>query len=189
MALEIERRFLVAGDGWRAHAGAPQALAQGYLAAAAEGLTLRVRRVVLPAGEGAVAAADPAAAEAWLTLKLPAEGIARHEFEVAIPAGDADQLLDHCPTALRKRRHRLDLPGGDWVLDLFEAANAPLLIAEVELEHPDSPVAVPSWCVREITGDHRFSNAALARRPFAHWPAAERAAVLQGLGADAAAPG
>ena len=43
MALEIERRFLVAGDGWRPHVRWSQHLCQGYLAASAEALTLRVR--------------------------------------------------------------------------------------------------------------------------------------------------
>jgi CYTH domain-containing protein len=191
MALEIERRFLVAGDGWRLHADAPQALAQGYLSASSEGLTLRVRQAApLPAEDGwaptaAAAAAGSGAGEAWLTLKLPAAGIARHEFEYAIPALDAEQLLALCPTALRKRRHPLALPGGDWVLDVFEGPNAPLVIAEVELERCDSPVTVPPWCVRELTGDGRFSNAALARQPFAGWPDADRAAVVQLLAADA----
>ena len=190
MALEIERRFLVAGDGWRLHADAPQALAQGYLSASSEGLTLRVRQAApLPAEDGgaptAAAAAGSGAGEAWLTLKLPAAGIARHEFEYPIPALDAEQLLALCPTALRKRRHPLALPGGDWVLDVFEGPNAPLVIAEVELERCDSPVTVPPWCVRELTGDGRFSNAALARQPFAGWPDADRAAVVQLLAADA----
>lgn len=190
MALEIERRFLVAGDGWRLHAGAPQVLAQGYLSGSAEGLTLRVRQAApLPADDGGApatteaAVAGSAAGQAWLTLKLPAAGIARHEFEYPIPALDAEQLLTLCPTALRKRRHLLDLPGGDWVLDVFEGPNAPLVIAEVELERSDSPVTVPPWCVRELTGDGRFSNAALARQPFAGWPDADRAAVEQLLAA------
>lgn len=191
MALEIERRFLVAGDGWRVHAGEPQALAQGYLASAAEGLTLRVRQASpLPADGGGASAptaavAGSTAAQAWLTLKLPAGGIARHEFEYAIPVADAEQLLGHCATVLHKWRHPLDLPGGDWVLDVFEGANAPLVIAEVELERPDSPLTVPSWCVRELTGDGRFSNAALARQPFASWPDADRARLEQLLEGDA----
>ena len=71
MALEIERRFLVAGDGWREHSCWERRLLQGYLAGSADGLTLRVR------SDGAGAG--------WLTLKYPAAGIARHEFEYTIP--------------------------------------------------------------------------------------------------------
>ena len=68
MALEIERRFLVAGDGWREHVRWSRNLQQGYLAGSADGLTLRVR------SDGAGAA--------WLTLKYPARGIARQLLSV-----------------------------------------------------------------------------------------------------------
>jgi CYTH domain-containing protein len=150
MALEIERRFLVAGEAWRPLVLWSQSLDQGYLLASAEGPTLRVRSSrsngALPRAErsgGPAGAAD--SAEAWLTLKLAATGIARHEYEYAIPPGDGLALLDHCGSKLVKRRHGLNLPGGDWVLDVFEAANAPLVIAEVELEREDQPVAIPPW--------------------------------------------
>ena len=73
MALEIERRFLIAADadGWRHRAQAPQPLRQAYLAASADGVTVRVRLQ-----EGG---------KAWLTLKAAADssGLVRHEFEYA----------------------------------------------------------------------------------------------------------
>jgi CYTH domain-containing protein len=160
MALEIERRFLVAGDAWRPHVSWSRRLQQGYLAGSADGITLRVRSD----GTGA----------AWLTLKYPAAGIARHEFEYAIPPGDAAALLERSEARLLKCRYGLDLPGGEWVLDVFDAENAPLVIAEVELESEQQALELPVWCRREITGIGAFSNAALARRPFAHWSAEER---------------
>ena len=160
MALEIERRFLVAGEGWREHIRWDRHLLQGYLAGSADGLTLRVR------SDGVEAA--------WLTLKYPAAGIARHEFEYAIPLSDAEALLERSRASLLKRRFGLDLPGGDWVLDVFEAANAPLVIAEVELESEQAAVEIPPWCSREITGIGGFSNASLAQRPFQLWPQAEQ---------------
>ena len=43
MALEIERRFLVRSDAWRSSAGPAQPLRQVYLAASAEGVTVRMR--------------------------------------------------------------------------------------------------------------------------------------------------
>ena len=168
MALEIERRFLVSGEGWRRHVRSSAPLHQGYLASAAEGLTLRVRRAGVE--------------QAWLTLKFPAAGIAREEFEYAIPPADAEALLLQCREGVQKWRHGLDLPGGDWVLDVFEAENAPLVIAEVELERADQPVAVPPWCALEITGERAFSNAALARCPFSSWEGSERERWLQRIG-------
>ena len=193
MALEIERRFLVAGEAWLPLVAWSQDLEQGDLLASADGPTLRVRssrarasaspgRTEAPASPGSLVSG----AEAWLTLKLAATGIARHEYEYAIPPGDGLALLDHCGSKLVKRRHGLSLSGGDWVLDVFEAANAPLVIAEVELEREDQPVTIPPWCVREITGEGAFSNAALASRPFEQWPSEEREPVLQSLAASPA---
>ena len=171
MALEIERRFLVCGQAWQEHVRWSAVLNQGYLVSGAAGLTLRVRR---DGQEGA-----------WLTLKFPAGGIAREEFEYAIPAADAEALLLQCPDSLSKQRHGLDLPGGDWVLDVFTGDNAPLVIAEVELEQADQQVAIPHWCAFEITGDGRFSNAALARESFGAWKPEERAPWLAVLGVTA----
>ena len=160
MALEIERRFLVASEAWRPHVRWSRNLQQGYLAGSADGLTLRVRSDGLGA--------------AWLTLKYPASGIARHEFEYAIPQQDADSLLERSAARVLKQRYGLDLPGGDWVLDVFAAENAPLVIAEVELESEQAAVAIPPWCSCEITGIGAFSNAALAQRPFQLWQPEEQ---------------
>ena len=172
MALEIERRFLVAGDGWREHVRWSRNLQQGYLAGSADGLTLRVR------SDGAGAA--------WLMLKYPARGIARDEFEYSIPAPDADALLARSERRVLKQRYGLNLPDGDWVLDVFAAENAPLVIAEVELESEQAAVAIPPWCRCEITGIGAFSNAALAQRPFQLWQPEEQRPWLLNLAAQQA---
>lgn len=176
MPLEIERRFLVQGEQWRAHVRWSALLQQGYLLAAGAaptGLTVRVRR----AGQ-----------QAWLTIKTrpaaEAEAAAAHadrvrqEFEYGIPLADAEQLLQVAPVQLSKWRHGLDLPGGEWVLDVFEGANAPLVVAEVELADPDQVLEVPDWCVLELTGRHELSNAALAHTPLSRWSADQRQALL-----------
>ena len=162
MALEIERRFLIASEGWRSLARQPQPLRQAYLAASADGVTVRVR----------LAEND----QAWLTLKAAADhsGLIRHEFEYAIPMADAEALWSLAPHRLVKSRYGLNLVGGDWVVDCFEADNAPLLIAEVELPHADSPLTIPDWCGQEITGDSRLSNAQLALHPLQRWSAEDR---------------
>ena len=164
MAVEIERRFLLAGEGWRSLAGKPQSLRQGYLAASADGVTVRVRL------RGAEAA--------WLTLKASADavGLVRHEFEYAIPVADAESLWTLAPHRVEKTRYALSLAGGDWVVDQFAGRNGPLLLAEVELASAETLVEIPSWCGREITGDGRWSNAALAQRPLQDWPETERRA-------------
>ena len=156
MALEIERRFLVCSDQWRQVAGAPQPLRQGYLASSEQGVTVRMR---IRADE-----------QAWLTLKAPAAGFARHEFEYPLPLDDAEELWHLAPHRLTKVRYGLMLPGGDWIVDCFEGDNAPLVLAEVELPAADAPLMIPEWCGKELTGDQRWSNAALAVQPLASWP-------------------
>jgi len=156
MPLEIERRFLVTDGAWRDRAGPAQPLRQGYLAGSKTGFTVRLR----------LRGTD----QAWLTLKAPAEGFARHEFEYTIPVADAEALWTLAPHRLTKTRFALDLPGGDWVVDVFDGENAPLVLAEVELPAADAPLQLPAWCGQELTGDDRWSNAALAHQPFARWP-------------------
>jgi CYTH domain-containing protein len=184
MALEIERRFLVHGSEWRRHVVWETDLEQAYLATGPGGLVLRVRLC----RSGPALATPPAAA--WLTVKAPSgagaavnrnDAIAAHsrlEFEYPIPPGDAEALLDLSQQRIRKRRHGLDLAGGDWVLDIFSDANAPLVLAEVELGSTDQVVAVPEWCWREVTDRRELSNAALAARPLQAWSLREREALL-----------
>ncbi|MBE9172927.1 CYTH domain-containing protein [Cyanobium sp. LEGE 06143] len=179
MALEIERRFLVHGDEWRQHITGRAHLLQGYLVSGPGGLTLRVR------SSRAEDALGGEPAEAWLTLKAPLaaggasglpgevpgqpDGLVRQEFEYAIPLADAQALLALAPFQIRKWRYHLALPGGDWVVDVFEAANAPLVLAEVELASADQLPPLPPWCAQEVTGRHELSNAALAREPLQAW--------------------
>ena len=68
-----------------------------------------------------------------------------------------------------KTRFSLDLAGGDWVVDCFEEANAPLVLAEVELPTADTHVELPDWCGQEVTGISLLSNAVLAKNPVNQW--------------------
>ena len=159
MGLEIERKFLVTGDGWRG-LGPATLLRQGYLAAEPE-RSVRVRL----AGE-----------RAWLTIKGPPRGLARAEYEWPIPAEEAAELLDTlCLRPLiEKRRHLIEVDGLRWELDEFLGENAGLLLAEVELDDADQAVSLPAWVGREVSHDGRYTNAALSRRPWGRWPDDER---------------
>jgi CYTH domain-containing protein len=178
MPLEIERRFLVVGEGWREHFLWQVEMRQGYLVRQADGLTLRVRT-----SQGK----SDTAPQAWLTLKaIPpgapsAPALVRLEYEYPIPHGDALELLELAPEQLRKQRYGLDLPGGDWVLDVFGESNAPLVVAEVELGDPNEVLKLPAWCGEELTGRHQLSNAALARHPLQQWSDAELRDLLPSL--------
>ena len=154
MAKEIERKYLVKGDAWRKlAAGTPYT--QGYISAN-ERHTVRVRTI---SGKG------------FLTVKGPTTGAVRNEFEYEIPIEDARIILaDLCPKPLiEKRRHKIPFHGLIWEVDEFEGANAGLIIAEVELTTEDQLFPIPGWIDREITGDPRYYNAALAAHPYTEW--------------------
>jgi adenylate cyclase len=158
MGLEIERRFLVAGDSWRPGAVAVEVV-QGYLSTDAH----RVVRVRLAGGSG------------YLTVKGLADGASRAEFEYPVPAADAREMLALCgPAVVEKVRWTLRHAGRDWVVDEFGGANAGLVLAEIELDAPDQAFDRPLWAVTEVTGLARFANASLAERPYAAFSAVEK---------------
>lgn len=148
MAIEIERKFLVSGDGWRQHVIRGERLKQGYLSTG-NGVTVRIRTI------------DDD--RAFITIKGGGSALARAEFEYPIPIADARQLLGHCTgIPITKHRHVLDLPGGDWIVDVFEGRHEGLVLAEVELQAPTGDLALPGWLGREVTGDPQFYNSSLA---------------------------
>lgn len=151
MAVEIERKFLVAGDGWRPLARSSLPFRQGYLSLGAPGPTVRVRR------------AGPAA---FVTVKGDG-GIARLEFEYRIPVEDADAMLAglcHRPL-VEKTRHDVWHAGLLWQVDEFGGGNEGLVLAEVELESAGQRVELPDWVGREVTDDPGYRNSELSRRP------------------------
>jgi adenylate cyclase len=56
-----------------------------------------------------------------------------------------------------------------WEIDTFLLDNYPLVIAECENEGPVENLLIPSFCLTEVTGDIRFTNAYLADNPFSRW--------------------
>ncbi|MGQ0710264.1 MAG: CYTH domain-containing protein [Rhodoferax sp.] len=153
MGVEIERKFLVQGEGWRA--GTPGVLMrQGYLCCDKE-RTVRVRQ---------------AGAEAFLTIKGAPQGLVRAEFEYPIPLADAQALLALCDGPLvEKTRFERWVDGTLWEVDEFHGDNAPLVLAEVELPSAEASFARPPWLGAEVSEDTRYLNACLAQHPFARW--------------------
>lgn len=159
MPQEIERKFLVTGDGWRARIERRLDIRQGYLSLEAE----RAVRVRVLAGADKI--------EARLTVKGAMEGIARPEYEYPIPVEDAEELLAHlCIRPLiEKRRHIVPWGGLDWEIDEFFGENAGLIVAEVELDAADTEISLPAWVGADVTSDARYANAALVRQPYQQW--------------------
>ena len=155
MGIEIERKFLVVGDGWRQAPAVPYA--QGYLNRDKQ-RTVRVRVVE---------------DSAWLTVKGASTGATRAEFEYPIPVADARELLAQCDGPLvRKLRRVVVHAGARWEIDEFQGDNAGLIVAEIELAAEDAPFERPAWLGAEVTHDPRYFNSSLATAPFCTWPEA-----------------
>jgi adenylate cyclase len=151
MGREIERKFLVKGDGWRSAAkGTP--FCQGYLSIVPE-RTVRVR------SDGR---------RGWITIKGRSQGSERAEFEYEIPAADADTMLRTlCRQPLiEKTRYRVEHGGRVWEVDEFAGDNAGLVLAEIELDDAAEAVDLPDWVGREVTNSGRYTNARLSVRPY-----------------------
>jgi adenylate cyclase len=159
--VEIERKFLLHDDGWRAQVDSSRRLVQGYLTDAGGRCSVRVRI----AGD-----------EAWINLKSARAGIERLEYEYAIPKADAEQMLAaFCVGRIEKVRHHVTHAGMLFEIDEFLGDNAGLVVAELELPSVDAAFERPPWLGREVSDRRRYYNLHLLDHPYARWSAAERA--------------
>jgi adenylate cyclase len=175
VGIEIERKFLVSGDAWRVQVTRCAAMRQGYLGATEARASVRVRLEDAPGPPGT--GAERTGPAAHLNIKAAVVGTARAEFEYAIPAADARQMLDTlCVGLVEKLRHYVPAGAPDltWEIDEFTGANQGLIVAELELGHADQPFERPPWLGREVSGERRYYNHALALRPYRDWAPAER---------------
>ena len=154
MAMEIERKFLVKGDAWRALARGTT-YRQGYLNSAKE-RTVRIRT---------------ADAQAFITIKGMTVGATRSEYEYEIPFGDAKEMLETLAEKPLIEKTRSKIPVGNltWEIDEFLGENAGLIVAEVELKSEAQILDKPVWVGDEVTNDPRYFNANLVKKPFTRW--------------------
>jgi len=153
MPIETERKFLIRPQDI-ARFVPPSAdwveIEQAYIVACPEG-TLRVRRR-RSSGQDVF----------LLTCKGSKTGGSAEEIEFPI-SWNRYSTLAACLTGrlIRKIRFMLKLNGYDVEIDVFQDSVAPLCMAEVE--GPDCAAFVPpAWFGREVTGDSRYDNGALA---------------------------
>lgn len=167
MGIEIERKFLVVSDAWRAQAHRSMDMAQGYLNDAEsvvigrQHVSMRVRL------EGE---------EARINIKSREMGASRQEFDYRIPVEDARALIALCVGGtVTKRRHYVMHQGHEWEVDEFFGDNAGLVVAELELDAIDEAFALPAWAGQEVTHLQRYYNLNLASHPFSGWSDEDRA--------------
>ena len=154
MAIEIERKFLLASEDWKAISDGGTTIKQGYLNSNPE----RTTRVRVKGKQG------------FLTVKGKSEGTKRLEFEYEIPLEDAVEMLDLCEKPIiEKIRYEVALNGNVWEIDAFDGENKGLVVAEVELEDENQKVILPDWIGEEVSHERKYFNSALIKNPFLTW--------------------
>ncbi|MBQ6203760.1 MAG: CYTH domain-containing protein [Prevotella sp.] len=156
--LEIERKFLVRGEGYRQKATSKSRIRQGYIMSK-NGRTVRVR------------VRD---AHGYLTIKGPSVngGLSRYEFEKEITLDEAEHLMEMCePGVIDKTRYLVPSPDGQhtFEVDEFYGDNAGLVMAEVELKNEEESFKKSDFIGDEVTGDRRFYNSHLRQMPYIVW--------------------
>jgi adenylate cyclase len=149
MGREIERKFLVAGEGWRDEVVHRSRIRQGYLHLDDRSeVRVRIR-------DGA----------ATLTVKRGGPGLERQEVEVDLGPDAAERLLAEARVGALLVKSRHEIPVGELLVEVDEFAgdHEGLVLAEVELPDASTPVPERPWLAEEVTGDERFYNANLAR--------------------------
>jgi len=155
MATEIERKFLVLNDDWRAIVESDMQIIQAYLASN-EFSSTRIRIQ----GD-----------KANINIKSATLGITRTEFEYAIPVDDAQLMIDNLciKPVIEKTRYIVKHMQHRWEIDVFSGDNKGLIVAEIELSSPDETFEKPSWIGEEVSNDPRYYNVCLVKKPYKTW--------------------
>lgn len=146
MAVEIEYKYLVKNDNYKAMATSKVRIRQGYLNRKPE-RTVRVRTK----GE-----------RGFLTVKGKNSGASRLEFEYEIPKADAEEMLTLCmPPILDKTRYLVPFEGHVWEVDEFHGIREGLVTAEIELHSEEESYSTPDFIGENVTGDPKYYNSNL----------------------------
>jgi len=155
MATEIERKFLVKGP-YKDLACKHLYIKQGYISSQ-PGRSVRIR---IKGDKG------------YLTIKgkTNESGTSRFEWEKEIPLDEAKELFRLCePGIIEKIRHEIEVGNHLFEVDEFFGDNLGLTVAEIELSNEKENFIKPEWIGEEVTGDPRYYNMSLIKKPFNKW--------------------
>ncbi|HPW67073.1 MAG TPA: CYTH domain-containing protein [Salinivirgaceae bacterium] len=155
MAQEIERKFLVEGD-FKKYAVKQTRITQGYLSSVPE----RTVRVRVKGDKG------------FITIKGIGNesGASRYEWEKEITVEEVNELLKICePGVIDKTRYEVPLGNFVFEVDEFYGENQGLIVAEVELKSESDKFEKPQWLGKEVTGDAKYYNSMLMKKPYTKW--------------------
>ena len=155
MSFEIERKFLVLGDGWKELATSQTFIRQAYLASD---------------GKASVRIRTRNDHTATLTIKSRPVHLRRLELEYPIPILEAEALMQlRIGSVIEKMRSVITWGDLAWEIDVFSGDNLGLVIAEIELRYEHQHIELPGWIGAEVTGQSRYYNSSLVQRPFSSW--------------------
>ncbi|RLD28503.1 MAG: adenylate cyclase [Bacteroidetes bacterium] len=154
--IEIERKFLVISEAFKPEAFNKTRIIQGFLNTDKE----RTVRVRIKGERG------------FLTVKGKStnDGLSRFEWEKEISKTDAEALLKLCEKgSIDKLRYEVKVDKHIFEIDEFFGDNEGLIIAEVELNCKDEEFKKPDWLGEEVTGQIKYYNSQLCKKPFQFW--------------------
>lgn len=159
MGIEIERKFLLKTDEWKAYVTQTHVIKQGYLQSgldASQKSSVRVRI---------------SNKQANINVKSAELSAVRQEFEYEIPLHDAEQMLKTlcADKAIEKTRFYVPYASHLWEIDIFSGDNAGLQMAEIELTSLDEIFEKPDWIGAEVSHDERYYNNYLIKKPYCRW--------------------
>ena len=155
MSKEIERKFLIINDDWKALPSQSEKYIQGYFVTN-EKCSIRVR-----------IAEDSAS----INIKSATLGVTRSEYDFPVPVNDAREMLQNlCVRPLiEKIRHKINYDNHIWEVDVFSGENEGLIVAEIELDSADEIFSKPGWIGEEVSDDPRYYNVCLVEHPYKTW--------------------
>ncbi|MBC9794484.1 CYTH domain-containing protein [Sinomicrobium weinanense] len=154
--IETERKFLVRSEVFREETQSATRIVQGFLNTHPE----RTVRIRIKGDKG------------FITVKGKSDksGLSRFEWEKAISVADAEALLPLCEKGvIEKIRHEIKAGKHLIEVDEFLGENTGLVIAEIELASENEDFYRPDWLGEEVTGDVRYYNSQLSKKPYTKW--------------------
>ncbi|QCU90212.1 CYTH domain-containing protein [Thiomicrorhabdus sediminis] len=174
MAREIERKFLLKNDDWKALAHQKTHFAQGYLNDISDAIGNNDDNRICAKSSVRVRIEGE---QANMNIKSLEIGLSRDEYEYPIPLADAEKMLKTLAVGpvIEKYRYLVKFAEHTWEIDEFLGDNQGLVVAEVEMQSEDESIELPNWLAREVTEEVRYYNISLSQRPFKVWSEDEKA--------------
>jgi CYTH domain-containing protein len=148
MIIEIERKFLLTNVPDLITFGVGVQMRQGYIAQVNDvGVRIRITEHA-----------------SVLTIKV-GSGLTRTEVELPLSREQSDALWPHAVDRLEKIRYRVEVDDHVAEVDVYLGTLEGLHTVEVEFSSETAANAFvpPPWFGPDVTGDPRWTNAALAR--------------------------